>query len=87
MVSDALMLATDRDAQEALAALWDALPALGRPPGTTVTDDELRRVIALVRQVGHRVTLQAIADTSGKFTYDNLRYFLRVNRRRLRDYL
>jgi hypothetical protein len=59
---------------------------LGRKPGTTVTEAELRRAIDLLRRSRHRVTLQAIADTSGCFTYDNLRYFLRVNRRRLRDY-
>lgn len=61
---------------------------LGRPPGTAVTEDEIRRAVALLRKAGRsRITLRTIADTSGKFSRDNLRYYLEAKHRYLRDYL
>ncbi len=89
-----LTTAPDHDGPAYIDQLWrDArllagvAQRLGRPQGTTVTEAELRRVIALLQKAGRRVTLQTIADMSGRFDRDNLRYFLRVNRRHLADYL
>lgn len=63
----------------------------GRPPGTNAVDDaggneQVRAIVAELRRNRRRVTVKNVAATSGAFTEDNLRYWLRTNRRRLRDY-
>ena len=72
---------------DARAILGLARRQLGRRRGTTVTDEALRRVIAEMNRAGRIVTLKTIASSSATFTYDELRYFLRVNGRHLSDYL
>lgn len=77
MVSDALLLASDRRAQRAVRAFWDTLPPLGRTPGsTTIQDDEqLRGPVREMRRDRIRVTRPALAARSG-FTEAEIRGYL-----------
>ncbi len=76
-----------------IARLWtDArqivgAPKVGRPVGSPVTDAGVQAAVAAMVRAGRRVTLEGVAASSGTFTYDQLRYFLRANGRRLSDYL
>jgi hypothetical protein len=78
------------DLRDALNRAWAERPPRGRAPGTTVEDaggdETIRALVADLRRNGRRVTLKSIAATSGTFTRDNLRYYLRVNKRRISDY-
>jgi hypothetical protein len=89
VVSDPMLLATDRTAQWAVRALFDAVAALGRPPGlTTITnDDEILTPLRAMRADGRRITQPTLAAFSGRFTVDELRGYLRVNGKRWRDIL
>jgi hypothetical protein len=82
------------DAEE-LAKLRRRLPGGanrgGRTPGTNAVDDAggdqaIRKIVDELRRAPRRVTLDNIAASSGAFTVSNLRYWLRANRKRLRDY-
>jgi hypothetical protein len=76
--------------QDAQTILGTAQKQLGRPPGTTTVtgDDQIRGTIAAMRR-DRRKTINAatIAAYSGAFTPDNLRYYLKSNGKRLRDFL
>ena len=96
MRGERVSLTTDAAATpKCVARLWAdarsifglAYRQAGRPPGTTVTEDELRRVIGEMKRAGRKVGLDTIAAASGTFTRDNLRSYLQVNGRRLRDYV
>jgi hypothetical protein len=61
----------------------------GRPPGITTIqdDDEIRVVIAGMRTARRRVTMPAVAATSGTFTLAELRGYLRVTGRTWTEFL
>jgi len=60
----------------------------GRGPGAIRDDDQITRVVAEMRKRDMRkITAPTIAAYSGEFTVDNLRYYLRIRGRRLRDFL
>jgi hypothetical protein len=78
---------------EYIARLWADARALagagvklGRPLGSPVTEAGIRRAVAELVKAGREVKLDTIAAASGVFTYTQLRYYLKVNGRRLRDY-
>jgi hypothetical protein len=61
----------------------------GRPTDSGIIrdDGEILRVVAELRRAGvRRITLEAIAATSGSFSRDNLRLYLATRNKRLRDF-
>jgi hypothetical protein len=70
---------------DALTIARDANPR-GRPRGSDVTEERIHAAVALLRKKDRKVSLVAIANVSGAFTYDQLRYYLKANGRKLTHY-
>jgi len=63
----------------------------GRNPGTNTVEDAggdttIRAIVADLRRNRRRIRLDSIAASSGAFTRDQLRYWMRANGKRLSDY-
>ncbi len=63
LVSDALRLATDRDAQWSVRAFWDALPSAGRPNRET---ERIEVIVAAAAEMGAAATVDTVAQKLGK---------------------
>lgn len=81
-------LDASRELVDLLDRAWREMSRMGRPPGLTtiIKDDQIREVVAAMRRDGVRVTQPAVA-TRGGWTIDELRGYLRVNRKRWQDFL